>query len=175
MQWREDEGKFFRRVYTSCSPIVLRVIYKITGDMETAEEICHDAFIKYYERLDTIPDERQALYWLIRVGKNLALNHEKRKGRERRAFERVYFEPKTPQDSGETVLLKEESSELLREALEKLPDSLREVIILKEYGELTYREIGEILGITEGNVKVRAYRARERLLKALGEGDVYVP
>ena len=175
MQWREDDGNFFKRVYTSCSPILLRVVHKITGDMETAEEICQDAFIKYYERLESIPDEKQALYWLIRVGKNLALNHEKRKGRERRAFERVYFEPRKPQESGEMALLKEESSEAVRRALERLPDTLREVIILKEYGELSYKEIGEILGITEGNVKVRAYRARERLLKALGEGDVYVP
>lgn len=175
MQRRDDDGSFFKRVYTSCSPVLLRVVYKITGDMESAEEICHDAFIKYYERLESIPDERQALYWLIRVGKNLALNHEKRKGRERRAFERAYFEPQKPQDSGEVSLLKSESFERIRLALESLPDSLREVIILKEYGELSYREIGETLGITEGNVKVRAYRARERLLKALGEEDIYVP
>ncbi|MFW6215270.1 MAG: RNA polymerase sigma factor [Alkalispirochaetaceae bacterium] len=175
MQRHDDDGSFFERVYTSCSPVLLRVVYKITGDMESAEEICQDAFLKYYERLDSIPDERQALYWLIRVGKNLAFNHEKRKGRERRAFERAYFEPRQPSESGEVSFLKSESSRQVRGALAKLPDSLREVIILKEYGELSYREIGEILGITEGNVKVRAYRARERLIKALGEGDIYVP
>ena len=53
-------------------------------------------------------------------------------------------------------------------------DNLREVLILKEYGDLNYKEIGKVLGITEGNVKVRVFRAREQLLKLLGEDDVYL-
>jgi len=47
--------------------------------------------------------------------------------------------------------------------LEKLPENLRIVLILKEYGGLNYKEIGRSLGISEGNVKVRVFRARERL------------
>ena len=46
--------------------------------------------------------------------------------------------------------------------------------MLKEYGDLNYKEIGKVLGITEGNVKVRVFRAREQLLKILGEDDVYL-
>jgi len=49
------------------------------------------------------------------------------------------------------------------EALEQLPENLRIVLVLKEYGELNYKEIGRALGISEGNVKVRVFRARERL------------
>ena len=49
------------------------------------------------------------------------------------------------------------------------------VLILKEYAELNYKEIGKTLGITEGNVKVRVFRAREQLSKLLGEDDVYLP
>ena len=51
----------------------------------------------------------------------------------------------------------------------------REVLILREYGDLNYKEIGKTLGITEGNVKVRVFRAREQLSKLLGEDDVYLP
>ena len=47
---------------------------------------------------------------------------------------------------------------------------MRTVLVLKEYGQLNYKEIGSILGITEGNVKVRVFRARERLLELL-KGD----
>ena len=49
------------------------------------------------------------------------------------------------------------------------------VLILREYAELNYKEIGRVLGITEGNVKVRVFRAREQLAKLIGEDDVYMP
>ena len=49
------------------------------------------------------------------------------------------------------------------------------VLILREYAELNYKEIGRVLGISEGNVKVRIFRAREQLAKIIGENDVYLP
>ena len=61
-----------------------------------------------------------------------------------------------------------------REALKKLPKNLREVLMLREYGDLNYKEIAKVLGITEGNVKVRVFRAREQLLKLIGEDDVFL-
>jgi RNA polymerase sigma-70 factor (ECF subfamily) len=60
-------------------------------------------------------------------------------------------------------------------AIDRLPEKLRTVIVLKEYGNLSYNEIAKTLEITEANVKVRVYRARERLARFLNEGDVYVP
>ena len=47
--------------------------------------------------------------------------------------------------------------------------------MLREYGDMNYKEIGKVLGITEGNVKVRIFRAREQLLKIIGEENVYMP
>ncbi|MEW6550449.1 MAG: RNA polymerase sigma factor, partial [Spirochaetota bacterium] len=49
----------------------------------------------------------------------------------------------------------------------ELPEKLKTVLILKEYSGMNYKEIGKILGISEGNVKVRAFRAREALLAKL--------
>ena len=46
--------------------------------------------------------------------------------------------------------------------------------MLREYGDLNYKEIAKVLGITEGNVKVRVFRAREQLLKLIGEDDVFL-
>lgn len=165
----------FKHVYDTVFPIIVRIVYRITNDIDIAEEVCQEAFIRYYERQDTIPDAEQAKYWLIRVSKNMALNHEKRKGRERRAYERVLREPKQGQDTGETLALKQEASEAVQQALTTLPDSLRVVLILKEYGNLTYKEIASILGISEGNVKVRVFRARERLSDSMDKGGIYVP
>jgi RNA polymerase sigma-70 factor (ECF subfamily) len=63
----------------------------------------------------------------------------------------------------------------VQEALNILPEKLRIVLVLKEYGNLNYKEIASALDISEGNVKVRVYRARERLARYLKEGDLYVP
>ena len=71
-------------------------------------------------------------------------------------------------------MLREETKRHTIEALGKLPQNLKEVLILREYGDLNYKEIGKVLGITEGNVKVRMFRAREQLEKLLGEDDVYL-
>jgi RNA polymerase sigma-70 factor (ECF subfamily) len=72
------------------------------------------------------------------------------------------------------VVIRTESAEELRRGLESLPDGLKAVLVLKEYGGLNYKEIGRALGISEGNVKVRAFRAREALFAKLGGGSKHV-
>ena len=59
--------------------------------------------------------------------------------------------------------------------MKKLPENLQDVLMLREYADLNYKEIGRILGITEGNVKVRIFRAREQLVKIIGEDNVFLP
>jgi RNA polymerase sigma-70 factor (ECF subfamily) len=120
------------------------------------------------------PSPEEAKYWLIRVVKNAALNYAKRKVRERKAYQRAFREDTRTVETGENVLLKKETREEVREALEKLPENLRIVLILKEYGELNYKEIGRTLGISEGNVKVRVFRARERLTGLLNAETGFV-
>ena len=115
-----------------------------------------------------------AKYWLIRVVKNASLNYVKRKDRERKAYEKVLYEDHRKSETGEVNLLKKDTIKKAREALQKPPKNLQEVLMLKEYGDLNYKEIGKVLGITEGNVKVRVFRAREQLLKILGEDDVFL-
>ena len=105
---------------------------------------------------------------------NAALNYVKRKGREQKAYQKVLYEDHRVQTSGETELLRDETIEKAKAALAQLPENLREVLILREYADMNYKEIGKTLGITEGNVKVRVFRAREQLSKLIGEDDVYL-
>ena len=71
--------------------------------------------------------------------------------------------------------MKDETIQDVQNALEQLPDKLRIALQLREYTELNYKEIGRILGISEGNVKVRIFRAREYLANVIGEDNVYMP
>jgi RNA polymerase sigma-70 factor (ECF subfamily) len=153
----------FRELYQEAFPILFRVACRITRSEEAAEDLCQEAFFRLHEKAMVFPRREEAKYWLIRVVKNAALNYAKRKERERRAYQKAFRELNQEQEGGERDLINEETRLEVQEALDKLPDNLRMVLILKEYGELNYHDIGRTLGISEGNVKVRVFRARERL------------
>lgn len=165
----------FKKIYEATMTLLFKVAFRVVNDQEVAEDLVHDSYIKANEKEMVFPTMNDATYWLIRVVKNASLNYVKRKGREQRAYQKVLYEDHRVQTSGETDLLKEETIKKAKEALSKLPENLREVLILREYADMNYKEIGKILGITEGNVKVRVFRAREQLSKMIGENDVYLP
>mgnify|MGYP006270745275 FL=1 len=175
MLMKRDERAFFDEVYTDSFPVLYRVVLRITGDEGTAEEICHEAFIRFYKHSTRLPDVLQARYWLLRVGKNLAFNYSKRQGRERNAYQKAWNEPERPQEHADAGVLQNETAELVRRAVARLPKTLQDVIVLKEYGGLAYDEIADSLGISVGNVKVRVHRARERLARELEAEDVHFP
>ena len=89
--------------------------------------------------------------------------------REQRAIEKLKSAPPYFAESGENQVIKGETISSVQKALNKLPYSLRIVLTLREYGGLNYKEIGAILGISEGNVKIRVFRARQRLAQILKE------
>ena len=153
----------FRKVYDTAFPVLYRVAYRIAGSGEAAEDLCHDAFSRLHEKNMVFPSLDEATYWLIRVVKNASLNYAKRKQRERKAYQRAFKEDTKQTETGEGLLVKKETRGEVVQALNKLPDNLRIVLVLKEYAELNYKEIGRMLCISEGNVKVRVFRARERL------------
>ncbi len=162
-------------MYETLYPVIFQVSYRITSNAALAEDLCQEAFIKLFERDHPLPDLDQTKYWLIRVVRNISLNHEKRKTRERKALERLKKIVPRYGESGETELIREETKTSVQQALGKIPYHLRMPIVLKEYGGLNYKEIGAILGISEGNVKIRVYRARERLASLLREELKNVP
>ena len=161
----------FKDLYDSLFRTVFRVAFRITGDSGQAEDLCHEAFIKYYKRHTPFPNTNQAKFWLIRVVKNIALNGEKRKNRERRAYQNLKGISSDAVGSGEDQFIERETEGNVKKALDLLPYKYRVVLVLKEFEELTYKEIGSIMGISEGNVKVRVHRGREKLEKIFKEFD----
>ena len=165
----------FEAVYEALFPVIFRVSLRITGDREIAEDLSHEAFIKLMERPNFLPDLDQCKFWLIRVVRNLSLNHEKRRNRERAAFSKLTRLSVGVTESCEKTFIREETRSSVQKALDALPYNLRAPLVFREYGDLSYKDIGSILGISESNVKVRIFRAREHIGKALMEGDAYVP
>lgn len=165
----------FRKIYDATFALLFKVAVKVVLDEEAAEDLVHDSYIKAREKNMVFPSMSDATFWLIRVVKNASLNYAKRKVREANAYHKAFYEGRQHMDSGEVDLLKKESRQKVAEAINQLPQKLKEIIVLREYADLNYKEIGDQLGITEGNVKVRVFRARAQLLKLIGEDDVYLP
>jgi RNA polymerase sigma-70 factor (ECF subfamily) len=176
MMWGNGE-KDFGRIYEGVFSLLMGILVRMTGDAEAARDICQEAFIKLHQRAEGFPSAEEAKFWLIRVAKNLALNHEKRRRRELKAYKKVLLkEEGRYAGSGEDEYLKKESSLRVQEALFRMPVKLREVLIMKEYGDMPYREIAAVLKISEGNVKVRVFRAREWLAAFFQDSEeLYVP
>lgn len=164
----------FRQLYNETFQLLFKIAIKIVEDEEAAEDLVHDSYIKTNEKKMVFPSMDDAKFWLICVVKNASLNYAKRKLREAKAYHKALIEGRQQMESGETEMLKEEAKEIALNALNKLPNNLKEVLVLKEYADMNYKEIGEQLGISEGNVKVRVFRAREQLAKLIGENDVYL-
>ncbi|HVP18440.1 MAG TPA: RNA polymerase sigma factor [Spirochaetia bacterium] len=165
----------FEAVYEKLFPIIFRVSFRITGDREIAEDLSHEAFIKLMERPNLLPDLDQCKFWLIRVVKNLSLNYEKRRNREKSAFSKFTHLTVGVAESSEKQVIQEETRSTVQKALDTLPYNLRAPLVFREYGDLSYKEIASVLRISENNVKVRIFRAREHLGKMLMEGDTHVP
>ena len=79
------------------------------------------------------------------------------------------------QNDGEKNVLAEESRLAVRDALLAIPYKLRIALILKEYSGYAYADIARILHISEGNVKIRVFRARQSLAAIISKGEYHVP
>lgn len=165
----------FKLIYENIMKVMYKVAYNITREREIAEDMCHDCLIKMSEKKMTFPSLDDAKYWLIRVVRNASLNYVKRSSREKKAYQKIFKDSIKQTETNEDLLIKDEIVRQVQKAFNTLPENLRAVLQLKEYSDLNYKEIGAILGITEGNVKIRVFRARKKLLKILGENNVYLP
>jgi RNA polymerase sigma-70 factor (ECF subfamily) len=168
------DPKDFKAIYDATMQVIFKVSYRVVGDAEAAEDIAHDSFIKMSEKALEFPSIDDAKYWLIRVVKNASLNYAKRKSHEQRVYARALYEDHRQSESGETDYLKAETRKAAQDALDKLPENLKMAVVLREYAELSYKEIGRVMGITEGNVKIRLFRARVLLAELIGEENVYL-
>ena len=177
MEVKSTNRDDFRKVYDANYTLLMQVVMHIVYNQEIAEDLVQEAFERFYVKNISFPTMDEAKYWLLRVSKNLALNHIRRNKREIQLVEKVKKLP------GETVNffdsskagIEEEDRRNVREAVNSLPENLRSVIQLKEYSGLDYKAIGKVLGISETNVKVRVHRARKKLEEILAaeDRDVY--
>ncbi|MPM26577.1 ECF RNA polymerase sigma factor SigW [bioreactor metagenome] len=171
MEIQSNDERAFKQVYEEVFPILMRVVYHVTNNQDLAEEICQEAFIRFFDKGMEFATLDDAKYWLIRVSKNLAINQVKRKAREMGMVEKLKKFPTIHANTsdGAQVLVEKETRKLVQEAIDQLPEKFRLVIVMKEYTDMDYKQIASVLHISESNVKVRVYRARKMLESILSQ------
>ena len=142
----------------------VNVVYRMCGDADLAEEAAQEAFIRAWTNLPRYKPRSPFRNWLYRIATNVAVD-ALRSQKETVDVESVDV-PDT--ESGPEVLTEvRERGERVRQAVLDLPPASRAVVVLREYEDLSYKEIAETLGIPIGTVMSRLNYARTLLRQTL--------
>src|ERR1035438_4749931 len=139
----------------------------LTRDGDDAEDLVQEAYLRAFRSFETFQGQ-DGRAWLLTVVRNTCFTWLRKKGNQPSVEfdERLHTDPDLSPDA-ETFLLKEAALGSLQSCLEALPLEFREVIILRELEELSYKEISGIARVPVGTVMSRLARARNRLQKCL--------
>ena len=143
---------------------VINVVYRMCGDVNLAEDAAQEAFIRAWQRLPSYRPRSPFRNWVYRIATNAAVDALRR---ERETVDIDALSLSNSVQGPETALVGEEQGERVRQAVLALPPASRAVLVLREYEDLSYREIANTLGIPIGTVMSRLNYARNRLREAL--------
>jgi RNA polymerase sigma-70 factor (ECF subfamily) len=149
---------------------VARAILRNDGE---AEDVMQDAYVRAYEHLDQFAGKAKFSTWLTRIAVHEALARQHR-GNRYQELEPMSEQEGDPMDrlaslapDPEQQAANSEIRGLLEEAVEKLPDAYRTILMLRDVEDMSTTDAAAVLDITEENAKVRLHRARALLRKSL--------
>jgi RNA polymerase sigma-70 factor (ECF subfamily) len=172
-----DPGAFNLLVWRWEKPLY-NFIWKYVGDATLAEDLVQDTFLRVLRSIRRYSHQGSLSTWLYRIAINLCKDHLKRKRLPMVSLhdyyttasgDRIHVQDRIADEGAVTdrEMHAEERAELVRRLLGSLPEEERAVILLKEYQELTFREIAEVLGVPEGTVKSRLYHGLRSMRTSL--------
>ncbi len=154
-------------------------LYGFLGDERRAEDLLQDTFLRVYRNRHSYQRIAKFSTWLYTIAGNLARSeYRKRKRRRMYSIQSVNrdneeYEMDVPDEtfSPDTFTESQIQNRYIHDALRQLPNSFREVVVLRDIQHLSYEEIAEITGLPMGTVKSRINRGRSKLQSLLR--DVY--
>lgn len=174
---KNREDNILEELYKVYESKMYGIAYSILNNIEQAEDAVHDAFIRLNSHLDNIKrvnslETKRLVTYTI---KNIAIDKYRRNRKEVELFSKGVDEPVISKNPYETdSVSRVEDRELILKLLSELPSKHREIIRYRCYYELSYKEIGQLLGINEKVAAKRCERARKLLKEILEkamEGD----
>lgn len=167
-RFRNGDMEAFNCLVERWQQRIHRFAYRYFSSHDEAMEITQKTFIRAYKKLDTLDDAEKFQAWIFRIANNLCIDETKRAGRRRStSMEALSDHPVANNDASnpESKVQQRQLGSILQLALNQLPPEQRIVVIMKEFEELKFREIAEILDIPENTAKSRMYYGLKTLRK----------
>ena len=160
----EDRSARFEETFLPHLDAAHNLARWLTRSAQAAEDLVQEGYLRAFEHYDSFRGE-SARAWLLTIVRN-AFYSQLRKSAgagEPVEFDEQAYTPAGAAEDPEALALKEEDGRRLTAALEELPDEYREVIVLRDLEEMSYKEIAGVTGAPLGTVMSRLARGRERL------------
>jgi RNA polymerase sigma-70 factor, ECF subfamily len=158
--FEEVVRRYQRRVYG----VALRIVRR----HDVADDVTQDTFLRAHQALASFDTSRPFGPWVCRIAANLAINHVRSPESREEGLPEGHDETPSAQPGPLGGVLDREASDQLKEAMALLSAEQRAVFVLRAVEGLSYKEIALALDISAGTVMSRLFRARERLVAALG-------
>ncbi len=149
----------FEEIYSRHSPRIHAYCLRFLGNREEAQDVFQETFIRFFQSKSLDRQMTNLPAYLLRICRNLCITSKKSEQN------LVTYEDymSNIQESHEATMEHNELLALVKMALDILPEDHREIFILREYNGLSYAEIAETVDDTVENIKVRIYRARQKV------------
>jgi RNA polymerase sigma-70 factor (ECF subfamily) len=157
----------FNQLYTLYSKQLYKYLLYISGDKQLAEELLQETFYQAIKSIFRFRGDSKVSTWLYQIGKNVYLKHLTKVRKEHFVSIDEAKDLAGINTPDEIYKSKEETISLIN-ALYKLKEQYREIIILRSFEELSFREIGAVFNQSEGWARTNFYRAKLQLKELLG-------
>ena len=148
---------------------IFTLVYRMVKSREEAEEIAQDTFLKAYEALAQFRGEAKLSTWLYRIAyrKSLDKLRQNKGNYSLELNEEITGCDIEDIENGLEYMLQAEKTEIIRKCILQLPEQEAAIITLYYFEEQSVKEIREVTGLTEDNIKVKLYRSRKLLFSLL--------
>lgn len=170
-QARRGDRAALERLVRQLDARVLNLAHRLLGEREAAQDVRQQAFLRLLSSLDGFAGRAALETWIHRVVVNLCRDRARARAalvRRERASLLADFSRGAGALPPEQEVMKKETGRRVLEALGALPESEREVVVLRHYHDLPFARIAEILDLPPSTVKTRMARGLERLARRLG-------
>lgn len=158
------------RIYRKHSRMIYAFLLSRTGEPALAEELTQETFYQAVKSLDRFKGQSSASTWLCGIANNVWLAHlrkAKRSGEILSSVEDEAFFTSVSAESPEDKFIRKADNLALMQALHEIKEPMREVLYLRLMGDLSFREIGQIMGQSENWARVTFYRGKTKLIEGV--------
>jgi RNA polymerase sigma factor (sigma-70 family) len=153
-------------IYRNRHRTLFRFFYRLTGRQATAEDLVHEVFLRMIRYRQTYREgaaEGGFESWMYRIARNALTDHARKRRHEVEPGENEIETMESGRPTPFEMTAKRQDLALLHRALRELPADKRELIVLARFQDLSYDQIGSIVGCGAGTVKTRVFRAMKEL------------